>query len=361
MMKKLDSYILKKYFLTYIFTTALLMLIVIVIDFSEKLSDFIEKEAPLNEIVIYFLTFIPHMAALLAPLFLFVSVILFTSKMASNSEIVGILGNGISFYRMLRPFLFGAIVLTMILIFANNWLVPEANKIKNKFLKQYVFFMSSTESGINLTLDKKGNKETIVSIPNFSFSSMEGYQFSMEKYENNKMVMQIRAPRIRWHDDTQNWEISNYEQWHIDGEETTLRTGKALDTVLGFTPKEFVRRLEMKETMNYDEIKTFIKKEKDRNTDNYVFFEIEHYNRTSNAFAIIILTLIGVAFSSRKKRGATGINIAIGLLLSGLYMLLLRFSSTFATNANLPAIIAVWIPNVIFGILAIILIKKAPK
>jgi lipopolysaccharide export system permease protein len=361
MMKKLDHYILKKYFLSYLFTTALLMLIVVVIDFSEKLSNFIEKEAPINEIMLYFITFIPHMAALLAPLFLFVSVIIFTSKMASNSEIVGILGNGVSFYRILRPYLIGATILTVLLIGVNNWLVPEANKSKVRFLNRYVNFMSSTESGINLTLDKNGNSETVVSIPNFSFSSMEGYQFSLERFEGNQMTMQIRAPRIRWHDDTQNWEISNYEQWLIKGEEVKLRKGRALDTVLGFTPKEFVRRIEIKETMNDREIKAFIQKEKDRNTDNYVFFEIERYNRTSNAFAIIILTLIAVAFSSRRKRGGTGINLAIGLLLSGLYMLLLRFSSTFATNANLPAIIAVWIPNVLFGILAIILIKKVPK
>lgn len=360
-MKKLDRYLISKYFLSYLFINLIFIVIAVVIDFTEKLGPFIEKEINLGEILMYYAAFIPHIASLLAPLFLFVSVILFTSKLASNSEFISMLGNGISFYRILRPYLISAFILTGVLIFANNWLVPEANKIKLNFLNRYIHFMSSNTTGINLSLDKTNTSETIISLPNFSFTTQEGYQFSLEKYEDNELVYQLVAPRIKWKDDIGKWEIRNYEEWFLKKRTSQLVTGTKKDTVLGFSPSEFIRRMEEKETLNYAEMNRFIEKEKSRKTDNVIFFEVEKHNRTASASAVIILTVIGVALSMRKKRGGTGLNIALGLALSALFMLFLRFSTTFATNSNLPAIIAVWIPNIIFGILAFILIRRAPK
>lgn len=403
-MKRLDWYIALKYFTSFLFVSGVFLLIALVIDFTEKMGDFISEKVPVFEVLFYFLTVIPQLFAILAPLFLFVSVIWFTSKMASNAEVVSILGNGISYYRFLRPYIVSACILTVLFWFTNNWLVPQTNKYRVDFLNKYIHHMASNQSGINRTLEKTPNSETIASIQNFSFTTMEGFQFSLERYVDNRLVYQLRSPRISWkehqqdHDMTRSeiwricfhiflkrienkefvyplrmvpfrsveerkyWEISNYEVWQPQRSDTnSIHTGRIMDTTLGFTPDQFVRRLELKETMTYSEIKAFIAEETQGGSKQVVFFEIEHYSRTSNAFAMIILTLIGVSFSSHRRRGGLGLNIAIGVGMSALFMLFLRFSTTFATNANLPAQLAVWVPNIIFGVIAYFSVRWAPK
>lgn len=361
MLQKLDRYIIKKYLSSFFFVSLIFLLIAVVIDITEKLSDFIDKSVPLGEIVIYYLTYIPHMFSILAPLFLFIGVIFFTSKLASDSEIVSVLGNGISYYRFLRPYLITGVLVALLLLGLNHYGVPLMNKKRVTFLNTYVHHMASNESGINLTIDKGPNFEIIAAMQNFSFASNEGFQFSYEYYEEGELAYHLRAPRIRWKTDRQFWEIPNYEEWKKVGDQFAYVQGTSKDTTLGFTPDEFVRRLELKEMMPYPELKQFIAQLNNRGLQKSVFFELEMHNRTANAFAVIILTFIGVAFSSRKKRGGTGINVAIGFGLSALFILFLRFSTTFATNADLPPIVAVWIPNILFGVLAFFMIRLAPK
>lgn len=361
-MKRLDWYIIRKYFTSFFFISGAFLLIALVIDLTEKMGDFIREQIPLLEVLFYFLTVIPNLFAILAPLFLFVSVIWFTSKMASNAEVVSVLGNGISYYRFLRPYVISACVLTGLFWITNNWIVPQTNKYRVDFLNKYIHYVASNQMGINRTLEKTTNSEIIASIQNFSFAGMVGYQFSLEKYDHNRLVYQLRSPKIYWKEDTKRWEITDYEEWRPDLEDSnTIHTGKMMDTTLGFSPDHFVRRLELKETMTYPEIKQFISEEKKGGSKQVVFFEIEHYSRTSNAFAMIILTLIGVSFSSHRRRGGLGLNIALGVGMSALFMLFLRFSTTFATNADLPAQIAVWIPNMLFAVVAYFSIRLAPK
>lgn len=360
-MKKLDLYITKKYLVSFFFFSLIFLFIAVVIDITEKLENFIGKGVPMGEIVVYYLTYIPHMFAILAPLFVFISVIWFTSKMASTSEIIAVLGNGISYYRFLRPYLMAGAAIALLLVVLNNWAVPEMNKYRVDFLNRYVHYLASNQSHINLNISRTPGEEAVASLQNYNFNTNEGYQFSLEHYSNNELVYQLRSPRIRWHSEVQQWEVTNYEVWRPGETGVDIETGQKLDTVLGFSPEEFVRRLELKEMMTFWELKNFIDREKLRGGTKTAFFEVELYNRTSNAVAIIILTFIGVAFSTRKKRGGTGLNLAIGLALSAFFILTLRFSTTFATNAALPPALAVWIPNILFGALAVVLVRMAPK
>ena len=333
-----------------------------VIDVTEKLSDFIERDAPVSEIFgVYYVNFIPYIAALLTPLFVFLGVILFTSRMAANTEIVGILGNGISFYRMLRPYLISALFLTGVMVYVNNWLVPHANKQRLLFEEKYVHNAISHYLGIYLTTTKTKEEETHIALERYNTDLQEGYMFTLDAIKNDELVMKIRAPRVVWKPERQSWVLNNYEVWKIDGMKETVFKGEELDTILYFSPDDFTQRIQMKESMDYEELNNFIAREKLKGSEKLAHYLVEKYSRTSNAFAIIVLTFIGVAFSTRKKRGGIGINIAIGLLIMAIFILFLRFSTTFATNANLPPIIAVWIPNVIFGIIAIFLVRWSPK
>lgn len=361
MLKTLDRYIIRKYLSSFFFISLIFLLVAVVIDITEKLPDFIDKQVPLIEIVTYYFTYIPHIFSLLAPLFLFIGVILFTSKLAGNAEIVAILGSGISFYRMLRPYFITSIFIALLLLGLNHFAIPEFNKTRVAFLNTYIHHMTVNESGINLTIDRGENFEIIAAMQNYSFESHQGFQFSYEHYQGDSLLYQLRAPRIRWKPEKGYWEIPNYEEWIGSKYGYQYRQGVNKDTVWGFSPDEFVRRLELKEMMRYDELRSFIQQLHSRGLQKAIFFELEMHKRTANAFAVIILTFIGVAFSSRKKRGGTGINIAIGLAMSAAFILFLRFSTTFSTNADLPPLVAVWIPNLVFGILSFILVRMAPK
>lgn len=346
---------------TFLFVSAILMLIAIVIDMTEKMPELREKGVSLGEILRYYAVYLPYIFSLLAPFFLVVSVVYFTSKMAINSEIVAILGSGISYYRLLRPYLISALIFTGLMVLANNWLVPRTNKIKLNFLNEHIHYLASSTTGVNRTIDNSTNSWTNISMQSFSFINQEGYQFSLEIIRDNEMVYQLRAPRATWQEESKSWRFKNYDIWEINGGRQKIREGSEFDTILNFTPADFVRRLEVRETMIAEELNDFIEREKNRSSEMVPFYQVEKYNRTSNAFAILVLTFIGVAFSSRKKKGALGINLVFGVASSALFLLFLRFSTTFATNADLHPFIAVWIPNIIFGVLGVVMLRLAPK
>ncbi len=353
MLKILDRYIMKKYFATFVYVSVLFLLIAVVIDFTEKQRNILGKDAPLEDILLYFATFIPHIFTLLAPLFLLIAVVFFTSKLAANSEIISVFSNGISFYRFLRPYFISSLILAGGLLVLNNWIVPRLNTYRIDFLNTYVNYVSSNEHGITITVDREGNREEIASIINYSYRTNEGYYFSLEDIRQNRLKKHTRAPRIKWLEENGKWQIKNFEEWHISNDDVTLREGRVRDTVLGFTPADFVHQVEAKEAMTRSELKEFIAREKLRGSEKVAFYEVELYGRTANAFAIIVLTLIGASYASRKTRGGTGINIFIALAISSLYIIFMRFASTFATNADLHPLLAVWIPNILFGILAL--------
>lgn len=357
--KILDIYIIKKFLGTFLFALGLIVCIAVVFDISEKVDDFIERHAPLKAIAFdYYLNFIPYFANLFSPLFVFISVIFFTSKMAGQTEIIAILNSGISFNRFLRPYIISATVIAIASFYLNNWVIPHANLVRLQFENIYIK-NPYVYRGRNIHRQIKPGE--FVYFESYDNKANTGFMFSLEKFEEGKLVTKLMADRITWDSLTQKWNIENYTIRHINGMTEELKKGIRLDTVLSIHPSEFNRRMNFIEAMDFSELNTYIKEEKQRGSEVIPFYEVEKYRRTSYPFATFILTLIGVAISSKKVRGGVGLQLGAGILLSFTYIMFMQVSTTFATNGNLPAVVAVWIPNFVYAAIAIYLLRKAPK
>lgn len=357
--KIIDKYIIGKFLGTFFFAIGLVILISIVFDISEKIDDFLEKKAPLKEIVFnYYLNFIPYFINLFSPLFIFISVIFFTSKMAMQTEIIAILNSGISFRRLLAPYLAAATILAALSFYLNGWVIPHANierlAFENTYIKNpYVLRTRNIHRQISpdnfIYFESYNNRENI------------GYQFSYEKFEKGKLIYKLMAERIRWDSVTTKWEIENYFIREIDSLKEKITKGTTLDTNFAFSHVEFNRRINYIEAMDNKELNAFIVQEKMRGAENVAFYEVEKYRRSAYPFATFILTIMGVSLSSRKVRGGIGLQLGAGILLSFTYILFMQVTTTFATNGSMSPIIAVWIPNIVFAAISIYLVGKAPK
>jgi lipopolysaccharide export system permease protein len=358
-MKKLDLYIIKKFLGTFFLTLVLFIIIAIVFDITEKLEDFIDQKVSLSEIIFdYYLNFIPYFAVLFTPLFLFVAVIFFTSRMAYRSEIIAILNSGITFHRMLVPYFISAGIITGLNIYANHWLIPNANKTRIAFENAYIGY---TPHNNGHDIHMQIAPEEFIYVENFNNDDSTGYKFSYEKFSNGTLYYKLRADKIKWDTANNGWSLKNYMVRTNADMIETLHSGKDTLVDYNFRPKDFEDNLNEIKTMNARELNHVIDKLKMRGADNIAYYEVEKYQRTSFPFAIFILTLIGVSLASRKVRGGIGLHIGIGIAISFAYILFLQFSQTFSTNGDLPAIIGVWIPNLIFGLLAVVLYRRAPK
>ena len=356
----LDRYIISKFPSTFFFAMLMIIVIVIVFDISEKIDDFIEKKAPFRAIVFdYFLNFIPYFVSLFSSLFIFLSVIFFTSKMASQSEIIAILSSGVSFRRFLYPYFLGACILALFSFVINDTIMPSANKRRLEFEDKYI------RSPVNYherNVHKQVEPGLFVYLESFSNNSETAFRFSMERYENDRMVSKLISDNAIWDREKEKWTIRHYYIRDIDslGRET-LRSGASIDTTINLHPGEFKRRANFMETMNIAELSEFIETLKMQGADNIKTFLIELNKRIAFPFSTFILTLIGVALSTRKVRGGIGIHVAIGIIICFLYILFMQFSAEFATKGNLHPVVAAWIPNIIFGVIVIILYRLAPK
>ena len=360
MLTKIDIYIIKKFLSTFFFTLLLIICVIIVFDLSERLEEFIDKQAPIKAIIFdYYVNYIPYLANMMSPLFIFISVIFFTSKMASNSEIVAILASGISFKRLLRPFLICAIFLAGLSFFLNNFLIPEANKKRIAFEEQY--YRNKLRNHAQ-DIHMKINDNTYVYMTNFVIDLNLGNNFSIERFnDDGELEYKLLSDNVRWDSTTNMWSITNYVERHINGLEETIKKGVKKDTLLDLKVEEFKRRNNYVTTMNLFELNDFIDEQTFKGSQQIVNYELERQQRSSYPFATIILTLIGVSVSSRKVRGGIGLHIGIGLMISFSYILFMQISAAFALNSGVPAIVAVWIPNIFYGCLAAYLLKKAPK
>jgi len=360
MLNKIDIYIIKKFLGTFFFTLLLIICVIIVFDISEKLEDFIERKAPLRAIAFdYYLNFIPYFANMFSPLFIFISVIFFTSKMASNSEIVAILSSGISFKRMLRPYMVCAFILAGFSYYLNNFMIPDANKKRLAF--EEVYYRNKLRN-FSQDIHMKIGKRTYIYMTNFQVDLNMGNNFSIERFnDNNQLEYKLLSDNVKWDSTSGKWSITNFVERHIDGLNETVTKGGKKDTILNLKPEEFKRRNSYVTTMNYFELNDFIKEQKFKGSHQIVNYELEKQQRAAYPFATFVLTLIGVAISSRKVRGGIGLHIGMGLLISFSYILFMQISSTFAINSGIPVIVAVWIPNILFSLLALFLLKKAPK
>ena len=357
----LDRYIIGKFLGTFFFAIILIIVVVIVFDISEKIDNFIEKKAPLQAIVFdYYFNFVPYFVSLFSSLFIFISVIFFTSKMASQSEIIAILSSGISFRRFLYPYFLGACFLAAFSFFLNDFIMPSANTKRLEFEDKYI---RNPMVFHDRNVHKQVEPGLFVYLESFSNSSEIAHRFSLERYEDDRMVSKLMSESALWDNEKEKWTIRNYYVRDIDslGNET-LHIGASIDTTINLYPSEFKRRADkFIETMNIAELRDFIEDLRMQGADNVKISLVELHKRIAAPFSTFILTLIGVSLSTRKVRGGIGLHLAIGVAIIFLYILFMQFSVEFATKGNLHPIIAAWVPNIIFGFISIFLYKLTPK
>ena len=364
LIKKLDLYILKKFLGTFFFLIVIIVVIAIVFDISEKIDDFVEHNAPARAIIFdYYLNFAPYFALLFSPMFTFIAVIFFTSKMAYQTEIIAILSSGVSFLRFLYPYFLGALILGVLTFTLNNFVLPGANKTRIKFEERYL--RDQKKAALTISEERNIHKQIqpgiFIYLESFSSLSNVGYKFTIEKFEEGKLREKLTSDYITWDSTKRVWKVSNYHIRKITGMQETMIKGASIDTTIGLTPIDFIRRDNAVETMNYYELNHFIKQQKLHGEESINTYLLEKNKRIANPFSTFILTLIGVALSSRKVRGGIGMHIGLGLGICFGFILFNQFSSQFAISGTLSPALAVWIPNIIFLGIGIILYRLAPK
>ncbi|MEO6882836.1 MAG: LptF/LptG family permease [Bacteroidia bacterium] len=358
-LKKIDVYILRKFLGTFVYCISLISVIIVIFDISEKIEDFIGKHAPLKAIVFdYYFNFIPFIVNLFSPLFTFIAVIFFTSQMASRTEIVAILGSGVSFKRLLFPYMLAASVIASFSLVLNHFVIPKANRIRIHFEDVYI---KNRYHNDNFNIHRQISPGTFMYVERYDNDENRGYKFSLEQISDQQLHYKLLSDFIQWDSIHKKWQIHNYYIRKINSAGEKVTAGIELDTTLNFVPKDFGRQLNKIETMSYHELNSAIKQEKMLGTNNVALYEIEKYKRTAFPFATFILTIIGVSLASRKVRGGIGLHIGLGLLISFSFILFMQVSTTFAASDLISPFIAVWIPNILFGILALLLLRLAPK
>jgi len=359
MIKIIDWYIIKKYLGTFFFTLAVFTVIIVTFDISERMDDFLRYKPSLNQIIFeYYAGFIPFYLNFLSPLVNFIAVIFFTAKMADQTEIVPILTGLVSFKRFLRPYFIASTVIFMITLIFNLFIIPETNKLKVAFENVYV---SPKDNSSKLSTHMQLDRNTFVYIDNFDNKHKSGYKFILEKFDGDNLKEKLIANRIVWDSIKKMWTIEDYTVRYINGLREKMTSGIRKDTILDMRPVDFEVHDNIYQAMNMSELNERIRKEKLRGTGVMVNLELEKYKRYAYPLSTYILTLMGVSLSSRKVRGGVGLPLGIGIVLSFAYILFIQFTTMFALKGGLPPMIAVMIPNLIFGALGVYLMIKAPK
>jgi lipopolysaccharide export system permease protein len=364
-MKKIDRYILVKYLTTFFFCLILFTAIVVVVDVSEKTDNFVKSKLPLSRIITdYYFGFIPRIDAMLFPLFVFISVIFFTSKMAGRSEIIAILSSGVSFRRFLLPYIVGGIFLSAILWLGYQYVVPKANLKWGNFEARYIDGPVAPESNTSNYKQKlyfKMDSFTYVGIRGYDTVLKSGSGFFVQRFENNKLVYNLRSDQFNWDSTKGKWKLFNAVERRLDS--ISERVTRFNEMVVGynFKPRDLRKDNYLKDQLPTPELNDFIKLERLRGSESLSTLLVERYNRDAIPVSVLILTIIGAVLASRKVRGGSGLHLAIGVIISVLYILFSRFSLVFATKGNFTPFIAAWTPNILFGFLAFYLYKKAPK
>lgn len=355
-MKKIDKYIIGKFIGTYFFSIVLIISIVIVIDTSEKLDAFYDHHAPLKAIIFnYYVNFIPYFVNLFSPLFTFIAVIYFTSKMAGNTEIIAILSSGVSFRRLMYPYFVSAAIIALMTFVLSGYIIPPANQVRLKFEGKYVkTVINENAHNIQMQVDRG----VIAYIERYEEKGNVGCRFSLDKFEGKTLVSRMTADSIRWKSGYR-WAVKNYLIRDFRGLREEIRRGVKMDTTIMMQPADFFLTSREAPQMTNHALAGYIGRQKNRGVGNIGAFLVEYYRRFANPLAAFILTLIGVSLSSRKVRGGIGLQIGIGIALSALYILFNTVSATFAANGSLPAFLAVWLPNIIFLIIGVSLYVKA--
>jgi lipopolysaccharide export system permease protein len=357
----IDKYIIRKFLGTFFFCLALILTIAVVFDFAEKIDNFMERQAPAKAIIFdYYMNFIPYFAMLFAPLFVFISVIFFTSKMAVNTEIIAILNSGMSFRRMMYPYLVSSFVIALLTFLLTNFVIPKANLVRMDFEDKY--YRSSSRKVTVENIHRQVFKNIYVYMGSFNPISQRGQNFTIEKFnDSGRLESKLSSSSVVYDTAKNKWKAINYYLREIKNNDEIITKGKSIDTALTITPNDFSRDPGFVGTMTYRELDDYIKVLQLQGSDELKLFLIEKHRRYASPFAVFILTLIGVTLSSRKVRGGIGMNIGVGLILSFSYILFLQFASQFCLKGNLGPGLAMWIPNLLYSIIGLVLYRMAPK
>lgn len=360
---RLDRYIIYKFLSTYIFLIGIIITIAVVFDANEKIDKLSRSHAPLEKIIFdYYINFIPYFANLFSPLFVFIAVIFFTSKLADNSEIIAMKSTGMSFRRLLRPYMISATLIAVTTFLLGAYVIPQSNVARVNFENRYIRKKSDVTSVDNIQMQV--DTGVIAYITHFDNVSKSGYGFSLDKFEDKKLVSHLTAQTIQY--DTLSsrrfsWTIRQYKIRSLQGMREKLESGVRLDTTIVMEPKDFFYVRNQQETMTLPELNEFIDRQRLRGAAGVSTFEVEYHKRFATPFAAFILTLIGVSLSCEKRKGGMGASIGAGIALSFAYILFQTISSTFAINAGWPAMFAVWLPNLIFALIAFALFRRTPQ
>ncbi len=358
-MKILDWYIIKRYLFTFLMMLLLFIPIGITVHLAEKIGKILENEVPFVEVMIYFLDFTIYFAHLLFPLFLFLSVIWFTSKLANNTEVIAFLSSGVSFTRFLRPYIIGASVVAVLAIVLGLFLAPKASEGFNNFSYKYLKKHKSAVDNINVF--RQINDNEIIYVSSFDGKNNEGRNFTLEHFEDNKLLYKISADKIKYIEKDTTYELTNYLKRDIGETNDVIEKVKKKDTLFSFHVDDLIPVIYAAETKMYGDLKRFIAKEEARGSSNVGRFQLVLYRKWSLPVSVFILTIIAVAVSSIKRRGGMGVNLAVGICIAMVFVFFDKIFGVMAEQSDFPPLIAVWFPNIIFGFLAAYLLYKAKR
>ncbi|MBO5251046.1 MAG: LptF/LptG family permease [Bacteroidaceae bacterium] len=357
---RLDRYIIAKFLGTYFFSIALIISIAVVFDINENIDKFINNNAPVKAIIFdYYLNFIPYFSNLFSSLFVFIAVIFFTSKLADNSEIIAMMSTGMSFKRLMRPYMISAAIIAVLTYGLGAYVIPKGNVTRLDFEDKY---RKKKKKEFVRNVQLEVDNGVIAYLERYEDRNKTAYRFSLDKFIDKKLVSHLTAKQAVYDTtSTHKWKLKDYMIREMDGLRETITTGKSLDSIIKMEPQDFLIMKGQQQTMTSPQLKEYITKQKQRGFANIKEFEIEYHQRIAMSFAAFILTTIGLSLSSKKVKGGMGMNLGIGLALSFSYILFQTVSATFTTNGNTPPIVAVWIPNIIYAFIAVYLYRKAPK
>jgi lipopolysaccharide export system permease protein len=357
--KLLDKYILKKFLTTFVFVVLLCVLIICVIDFTEKNDDFIKNNVSFKSVMLdYYFNLVPFYANMLSPITVFIATVFVTAKLASHTEIVAILSSGVSFRRLLVPYIVGAALIGGVIFALIGWVIPNANKTRVAFEIKYIKNPFNFDTR-NIHL--KVGPDRYVYMENYNNTANVGYKFSLEQIDGVSLKSKLSSDMIAWNPEKKKWHIDNYTLRTFNGEKETLSYGGKVDTALNLLPKDFASTFRLAETFTLPELNKFIKDKQERGADDVETYLVEKYERFSYPFAIIVLTIIGVILSARKSRGGVGLQIALGFALAFVFIIFVIMSRSLAQVGDVPPMIASWIPLMVFSVIGAVLYKTVPR
>ncbi len=365
-MRKIDWYILKKFLVTFIFCMLLFTAIAVAVDSSEKTDDFVKANLSTSQIISqYYLGFVPWIWSLLFPLFVFIAVIFFTSRMATRSEVIAILAGGTSYNRFLRPYIIGGVLLASILWVGSRYWIPKANAIRSSFQSKYVDTFDPTKNRYETSCDRcfyrRIDTNTYIGMKGYDTATKTANSFFLERIKNNQVVYNLRGTPVNWDTATRKWKLRNVVERIVDSIGEKEKRYDTMNLSISLKPEELRKDEYLKDKLTTPELIAFIRQEESRGTEGLNTYKVERYRRTATPATVLLLTLIGVVIASRKTRGGSGLHMALGITIAALFIVSDRFSTVFAVKGNFPPLLAAWLPNIVFAAVAFWLYKKTPK